>query len=56
MLWIHDRPAAGGSTPTTYELSAGNIVIAATGGRVSEEVIPYITGDTFIAFTLPDNQ
>lgn len=55
VLWVYDLPAAGGATPTTYEIDGKQyVVIAATGGRVSEEAIPYNTDDTFIAFSLPD--
>jgi quinoprotein glucose dehydrogenase len=57
VLWEYDLPAPGGATPATYEIDGKQyIVIAATGGRVSEEAIPYVTDDTFIAFTLPDRQ
>ena len=57
VLWEYDLPAPGGATPATYEIDGKQyIVIAATGGRVSEEAIPYVTGDAFIAFTLPDDE
>lgn len=55
VLWEHDLPAAGGAAPATYEVNGQQyVVIAATGGRVSEKAITYKTSDAFIAFSLPN--
>ena len=58
VLWVHDLPAPGGATPSTYEIDGRQyVVIAATGGRVDDNTKPKAeTGDTFIAFALPPDK
>lgn len=55
VLWEHDLPAAGGALPATYQVNGKQyVVIAATGGRVSEKGIAYKTSDVFMSFSLPN--
>uniref|UniRef100_UPI00333FCBD8 outer membrane protein assembly factor BamB family protein n=1 Tax=Parapedobacter pyrenivorans TaxID=1305674 RepID=UPI00333FCBD8 len=50
-LWSHELPAAGFATPTTYVAEGRQyVVIACGGGKVG---LP--SGDTYVAFVLPDN-
>jgi len=50
-LWSHELPAAGFATPATYVVEGRQyVVIACGGGKVG---LP--SGDTYVAFALPDN-
>ncbi|MEX1212336.1 MAG: PQQ-binding-like beta-propeller repeat protein [Balneolaceae bacterium] len=54
MLWEHELPAPGGALPATYEVEGVQyLVITATGGRVEEAAVEYVTSDHVIAFRLP---
>ncbi|MGM0505965.1 MAG: PQQ-binding-like beta-propeller repeat protein [Bacteroidota bacterium] len=56
VLWEHDLPAPGGALPATYEVDGVQyLVIVATGGRVEEAAVDYVTSDHVIAFRLPSN-
>ena len=52
LLWEQTLPAAGYATPSTYAVNGRQyIVIAASGGKLGTA-----SGDSYIAFALPDNQ
>lgn len=51
-VWEHKLPAAGYATPATYFLNGKQyVVIACGGGKIGSK-----SGDTYMAFALPDNQ
>lgn len=51
VLWETKLPAGGYATPSTYEIDGKQyVVIAAGGGKMGTP-----SGDTFVAFSLPDN-
>lgn len=50
LLWQYKLPAAGYSTPATYELDGRQyIVVTCSGGKLGTA-----TGDAYLAFALPD--
>ena len=51
-VWEHKLPAAGYATPATYFLNGKQyVVIACGGGKIGSK-----SGDTYMAFALPDNE
>ena len=50
LLWQYQLPAAGYSTPSTYEIAGRQyIVITCSGGKLGTK-----TGDQYIAFALTE--
>jgi quinoprotein glucose dehydrogenase len=51
LLWEYQLPAPGFATPAVYEVNGKQfLVIACGGGKLKTK-----SGDSYIAFALPDN-
>ena len=50
VLWEYDLPAAGYSTPATYEINGRQyLVVVCSGGKLGTP-----SGDSYLAFALPE--